>query len=564
MKLATIIKYIFCIIGVSITTMAYAQISQQKIETRAVWLTTLSGLDWPSSKANTPSGRELQKNELRRILDQYQRLHINTVLLQTRVRGTMIYPSVYEGWDPCLTGVAGKDPGYDPLQFAIEECHKRGMELHCWMVTIPSGNAKVHNQLGYKSVTKTHPELVRKIKDYWYLDPGNPETRHYLTTLCQEIVQKYDVDGIHFDFIRYPENSGESLDRISWTKYGAQTGKSKADWRRDNITALVREMFNTVKSIKPWVKVTAAPLGKYADTNRFPAGNWNGYNRVYQDAQLWMKEGIVDGVFPMIYHSDDNFYPFVCDWIENSNGRPVTAGLGIYFLHPSEGKWTLDMIQRQMNFCRSKGIGVAHYRSKFLTDNTKGLFNWCEEEYYPYPALPAGMPWLSKKAPSNPQNLVVSKDESKLTLSWDKVNDPDFDTYVTYNVYRSKYTPVNTNDPANLLVARLMDNQIEFPNDSEDYHYAVTAVDRAGNESNRMSETNVQVSNELHCSNGMLHIPSHLVNTTVIICDITERELLSIIPYSQTIDVTHLKEGSYWLKYKNNNNRTRRVGVFFR
>lgn len=563
MKLSPTIKYILCFIWVSFTFVAKAQIPQQKIETRAVWLTTLSGLDWPSSKANTESGREAQKNELRKILDQYQRLHINTVLLQTRVRGTMIYPSAYEGWDPCLTGVAGKDPGYDPLQFAIEECHKRGMELHCWMVTVPSGNAKVHKQLGVKTVTKTHPELTKKIKDYWYLDPGHPETRFYLASLCLEIVQNYDVDGIHFDFIRYPENSGEILDRTSWAKYGSQTGKAKADWRRDNITGLVREMFNTVKSIKPWVKVTAAPLGKHADTNRFPAGNWNGYNRVYQDAQQWMKEGIIDGVFPMIYHSDDNFYPFVCDWIENNNGRPVTAGLGIYFLHPSEGRWTLDMVQRQMNFCRSKGVGVAHYRSKFLTDNTKGLFTWCENEYYPYPALPAGMPWMAKRAPENPKNLTISKDGNKLTLFWDEVADPDFNTYVTYNVYRSKTTPVNTNDPANLVAVRLMENRIELEGENDDYHYAVTAQDRAGNESSVMQGMNIQVTNELKCANGILQIPAQLDNTTVIICDLADRELLSF-PYVATIDVTPLKPGSYWLKYKGKNNRTRRVGVFFR
>ena len=178
-----------------------------KRESRAVWVTTLMNLDWPRTKACDASSRERQKEEFRTMLDRLQTININTILLQTRVRGTTIYPSAIEPWDECLTGTTGKDPGYDPLAFAIDECHKRGMELHAWIVTIPCFKVDQARRLGNKSVLKTHPELCKRHEGTWYLDPGMPGTADYLTAICNEITGRYDIDGLHFDYIRYPENA---------------------------------------------------------------------------------------------------------------------------------------------------------------------------------------------------------------------------------------------------------------------------------------------------------------------------------------------------------------------
>lgn len=543
-----------------VATSMQAQIEPLKRENRTVWLTTLGGMDWPRAKATSEAKRQQQQQELCRILDQYKELHINTVLLQTRVRGTTIYPSDIEGWDQCMTGAEGKHPGYDPLQFALDECHKRGMELHCWLVTIPSGSVKTHQNLGAKSVTKTHPEISRKIKNYWYLDPGHPNTKTYLASICREIVSRYDVDGIHFDFIRYPENSADAVDRLTWKQYGEKTGMSRADWRRSNITACVEEMYRTVKALKPWVKVTAAPLGKYSDTARYPAGNWNGLNRVYQDAQLWMRTGIIDGVFPMLYHSDLNFYPFVLDWKENSYGRPVTIGLGIYFLHPREGKWTLPDIQRQMNYCRSVGLSVAHYRSQFLTENTKGLYDWCRDAYYTYPALTSALTWQTKQAPTAPEQLQVSDSQ----LSWSAVKDPEYDTYVTYNVYRSTQAPVNIEDPANLYAARLLDNQLAIPPSQEKYYYAVTAMDRIGNESQPVQSTNLpQLASDVSYQNGWLQLPANAQAKEVLVCDLTQRILLQTT-YAEKVDVSQLQAGSYIVNFVTASGRSGRIGIFLK
>ena len=231
-----------------------------------MWLTTLNGLDWPKTKANTAAGRERQKEELCQILDKLQQANINTILLQTRVRGTTIYPSAIEPWDDSLTGTTGRDPGYDPLQFAIEECHKRGMELHAWMVTIPCFKIAKARSLGAKSVLRTHPELCKKHEDGWYLDPGIPGTADYLAKICAEITSRYDIDGIHFDYIRYPENATRFNDNATFKRYGK--GQQKNEWRRNNVTHCVRTMYNTIKEIKPWVKVSSSPIGKYRDLSR--------------------------------------------------------------------------------------------------------------------------------------------------------------------------------------------------------------------------------------------------------------------------------------------------------
>ena len=205
-----------------------------KHEVRAVWVTTLSGLDWPKTKATSEEGIQEQKEELCQLLDELQACRINTVVLQTRIRGSVIYPSDIEPWDICLTGTFDRDPGYDPLAFAIEETHRRGMELHAWVVTVPAFKIVNAKKMGKRSLFKTHPELLRKHGEQYYLDPGLPGSADYLTAICEEIVSNYDIDGIHFDYIRYPEQAESFSDANSFRKFGK--GKDKRGWRRSNVT----------------------------------------------------------------------------------------------------------------------------------------------------------------------------------------------------------------------------------------------------------------------------------------------------------------------------------------
>ena len=474
---------------------------QPKREVRAVWLTTISGLDWPRTKANDATGIEKQKAELIDILNRLQLVHINTVILQTRIRGTVIYPSQYEPWDECLTGHPGKNPGYDPLQFCIEECHRRGMELHAWLVCIPLGKAAKQKQYGAESILRRQPTLCKTVGQEVFMIPGQAGTADYIASLCREITEKYDIDGISLDYIRYPESVYKFSDdalfkretdstpvsevnkKATGSKKRAKrastpkpTATELANWRRENITRIVRRIHDTVKPLKPWVKLSSSPIGKYGNLSRYSSGGWNCYNAVYQDPQLWLKENIQDMLFPMMYFQGNHFYPFLFDWLEHSYGHPVVPGLGIYFLDPREGKWTLDIVRAEMHTTRWSDIGgMAFYRSDFLTRNVKGLYDCCQDEFFPYPALTPKMDWMDtgSSQPQAPTHLHRTEGG----LQWQ--GDAPY-----YNIYGSNLWPVDTEKAEHLLAARVVGNRYQLNSRAQRMlYFAVTASDRFGNES---------------------------------------------------------------------------------
>lgn len=439
-----------------------------KYETRAVWLTTYGSLDWPSNKAVSPEGVEAQKAELCEILDRVKAARLNTVLFQTRIRGTVIYPSAIERWDECLTGKAGKSPGYDPLAFAVEECHKRGMELHAWVVAVPYlKGANPQGALRGYSV---------KLDGKWNLDPGRPETAAYLARICKEIVSNYDVDGIHLDYMRYPDNAKRFNDKASYAKYGGS--QRKADWRTENITRCVREIYKVVKEIKPWVKVSSAPLGKRKSLSRYPSGGWDG-TAVHQDVKAWFDEGIHDMVFPMLYFRGNHFFPFLADWGEVSGGRPVVAGLGIYFLSEKEKDWPLEDVTRELCFTRYLQLGgQAFYRYKYLDENHKGLYDYLEQFFYSALSLPAKCVERGEK-PEPPQNVRLEETDSAVVLCWDAVKG------MRYNVYAG-YDSVNTDDGRDLAAVCMESGRYELSSASRllcHLRFAVASYDRYGNES---------------------------------------------------------------------------------
>ena len=364
-------------------------------EIRAVWLTTIGGIDWPTTYANSPQTIERQKRELTDILDRLQKVRINTILLQTRIRGTVIYPSRLEPWDPCMSGHPGKSPGYDPLRFAIDECHKRGMELHAWIVTLPAGK---WNGPGCQNLRKKHPSLLRKIGADGFLNPEHPQTADVVASVCQEVVQNYDVDGIHLDYIRYPDGWKIKVPRA--------TG-------RENITYIVRKINRAVKNINPKVKLSCSPVGKYDDLPRYRSNGWNAYTAVCQDAQGWLRTGLMDQLYPMMYFKGNQFYPFAINWAENSYHREVSAGLGIYFLDPHEGNWRIDEVKRQLAICRQYGLGQCFFRAKFLLDNVQGLYDylriWNNQDLLP--TTLGGLPPL----PSNAGSGNKSRAQIKVT-----------------------------------------------------------------------------------------------------------------------------------------------------
>ena len=438
----------------------------KKRETRAVWLTTFSNLDWPSSLANSEEGIERQKQELIDILDKYVAANINTILLQARVRAATIYPSKFEPWDKCLTGRENGNPNYDPLAFAVEECHKRGLEIHAWVAAMPVGAAK---SLGCR-LMKQKGFNIKSFSSGSYVSPEDQNIAGYLGEICAEITQNYDIDGINLDYIRYPDG---------WPHPTYRNGDTP-EARRENITKIVREINRRVKVLKPWVKISCSPIGKYDDLSRYSSKNYNAKNRVSQDAQLWVKTRIMDQLYPMQYWRDENYYPFCADWMENSNGHDIISGLGTYFLDPREGNMTLKELRQQMYVSRWLGMGHAHFRSKFLLDNLQGIYNF-EKRFNAIPSIPPALTWMNSRKPEAPKffqgNSVVAliSAQGAKTISW-KGTSP------YYNIYMSNSYPVDINDPRNLVMARFQGTSFVHQGAKHQY-YAITAMDRFGNES---------------------------------------------------------------------------------
>jgi len=523
-----------------------------KREVRAVWLTTIGGLDWPHSFAQNELMAGRQKQELCDILDKLQRAGINTVLFQARVRGTVVYPSQLEPWDGCLSGVPGKAPGYDPLAFAIDECHKRGMELHAWVVTIPVGK---WNALGCKTLRNKYPHLIKRIGEEGYMDPENTATATYLANFCKDITDRYDVDGIHLDYIRYPE---------TWKINIAH------DAARRNITAIVRAIGEKVKASKPWVKYSCSPIGKFSDLSRFASNGWNAYAKVCQDAQGWLRDGLMDALFPMMYFQGNHFFPFAIDWAEQSYGRMLVPGLGIYFMSPSEKNWSLDVITREMQVARQYGMGHAYFRSKFFTDNLKGIYTYAQRVFTPTLALPPAMTWENNKLPAPPSDLNTSEEQGKAIISWRGGRSANNSPYILYNVYASTSYPVDVTDARNLIAMRYAKNRIVVSLRNAQMYFAVTSIDRYGNESQPLQTGKAAggVKSELKMlaySDGKVSLPKSADATwgrVWVVETLQGQHVATLSSMADKLDVRSINDGVYVLRALNSKGVGHRLGMF--
>lgn len=541
----------------------YAVNPNPKYEVRAVWLTTIGGIDWPHSYAQSERSAEKQKEELRAILDRLQKANINTILLQTRIRATTIYPSQYEPWDGCLSGFPGKSPGYDALQFAIDECHKRGMEVHAWVVTIPVGK---WNSYGCRQLRKRFPRLIKRIDQDGYMDPEATQTGCYLAEMCREIVQRYDVDGIHLDYIRYPE---------TW-KF--RIGKDQA---RGNITRIVEKIHQAVKKEKPWVKMSCSPIGKFDDLSRYWSHGWNAYTKVAQDAQAWLKDGLMDELFPMMYFRGDQFFPFAIDWKEHSYGKIIAPGLGIYFLDPKEGKWNISDITSELYHLRNIGEGHAFFRNKFLLDNHQGVYDFVTAHFNRYPALVPPMTWESNKRPQQPVTLCIEENEGTTTLRWDNSLQYEDGTAIKTpsiynNVYASKEYPVDVHDARNLILTRTTRRQLTTRTGNTPTYYAVTTTDGFGNESRakQLNQTAVVKTTtrygkacRLTTTGESIILPSSIHETDcqyIIVKNMQEQAVYITKPQNREINIKKIKDGIYTLNCVNYKNIEHTLGTFIK
>ena len=539
-----------------------------KREVRAVWLTTIGGLDWPRQKAHSASSIEAQKHELCQILDQLKAANFNTVLLQTRIRSSVIYPSAIEPWDDCLTGHADRNPGYDPLAFAVEECHKRGIEIHAWIVAFPGNSFKSATALGRKAIQRRVPRLCLKTNEFWMLNPGEPETADYLADICSEIARNYDVDGINLDYIRYPESTIRFNDATTYRKYGG--GMDKADWRRQNVTHCVETIYKAVKSVRPWIRVSCSPVGKSQDLTGYSSHGWNSFHTVYQDAQGWLKKGIMDMVVPMMYfRNGNNFYPFMLDWEEEACGHIFCGGLGAYKLLESEENWSLGELINQLNTLRQSGAkGQAFFRTQQIIQDTKGLYQFLKNDFYRLPALTPSLCRQDSCTPATPISPQIVEMPEGFTLQWAH-NDKQG---ITYNIYRSENFPVNIEKAENLCSIRQKETaftiSLRLPSVFLPY-YAVTAVDLFGNESppiafNRpLSGVQSFCTGLLTSSDDFKHIflPQNTAKY-VMVTDAVE-QIVRTEAYTRILDISDLANGLYSIRTLEEKGRSSCLGKLF-
>lgn len=481
--------------------------AQPKEEVRAVWLTRIYNIDWPKTTAI-----EIHKQDLIDILDDLHDANFNTIMFQVRSRGDLAYYSEIEPYGKEFTGTLGGDPGYDVLEFLIDEAHKRGMEVHGWFVTYPVHNGKTKPSHP-DHVTNKHPEycvLHQEGSSYkWWLNPGLPEVREYLRSIVREMVSNYDIDGIHYDYIRYPGSNFD--DDAAYELYGNDMKKS--DWRRQNINQFVYESYDDIQEINPRVKLGSAPVGVYKNTTSFTG--WQRYSAVYQDSRDWLEKGKHDYVCPQIYWdigSNPRFHLVANDEVQNSFGRHVYTGMASYRLAPSKkrsqsgyfadesafyykaglGKrynWPAQEILNQIDTSRAKGaLGQCYFSCQQFTVDYKKIRTLVKENKYQYPANIPSMPWKDNIKPNAPENVKLNKESDvKFTISWDKpAPASDGDEIKYYNVYMSSTPEIDYSDVKNIIKFYVKENSVVVELDAipeSDMYFAVTAYDPGYNES---------------------------------------------------------------------------------
>lgn len=397
-------------------------------EFRAAWVATVHNIDWPS-KPGLPASR--QQAEMRTLLDRAAALKLNAIILQVRPACDALYASRKEPWSRFLTGQMGKAAGYDPLAFAIAEAHQRGIELHAWFNPFRA-LASAGETAAPGHVTKQHPDWVRSYEGKVWLDPGLPQVRDYSLDVMMDVVDRYDIDGVHIDdyFYPYPENPNARQvagfpDEASYQRHGK--GKDRGDWRRANMDAFVSTLYRNVKGAKPWVKVGISPFGIWRPGH--PAGikaGLDAYNMIYADSRKWLAAGWCDYLAPQLYwriRPAEQSFPALAGWWAQQNRlkRHLWPGIATSRINSSEdpGRPAAEILQ-QIGICRTVippgTSGHCHWSFKALREDRGGISSKLPTLYGDRAVTPA-MPWLSRRAPGQP-SLSVQPDASGLALRW--------------------------------------------------------------------------------------------------------------------------------------------------
>lgn len=469
-----------------------------KREVRSVWMATVWALDWPSSTSSTTA----QKNEMVKYLDVLQKNNFNAVYFQVRTMSDAFYKSSYEPWSSYLTGTRGKNPGWDPLAFVVEECHKRGMECHAWVNPYrfsTGSNWSTAQDQALKSAGMLLAYTKSDGKTTTILNPGLESVRKRIVDVCKEIISNYDVDGLVFDDYFYPEGipvTSSAGDYDLWQKSGASM--TFGDWRRNNVNQMVADVYKMVQQQKPYVRFGISPAGAACTSaavaakhgiDRCPvASDWQ-YDGIFSDPVAWLEAGTIDYISPQLYwktnHKTNPFGPMTKWWsyVAKHFGRHHYASHSISFLNSSNTTSDWEEIGKQVQFSRdyteNEAPGAVFYSAAYVTGKKQsGFGEWLQVNKFQNKALTPAIDW--KK--SDLEKMQVSALSKRATvLSWAGVDNVRYSVYAVPESVNVE--TLDSNIPAEYLLGVSYKTTYTMPDDKKSgYNYAVCVLDRYGNE----------------------------------------------------------------------------------
>jgi uncharacterized lipoprotein YddW (UPF0748 family) len=451
-------------------------------EFRGVWIATVANIDWPKPDR---LGMAEQKADLISLLNRAAELKLNAVVFQVRPACDAMYASQLEPWSEYLTGTMGKapEPFYDPLAFAVQEAHKRGMELHAWFNPYRALHKSHIGNISAGHIRNTHPELVRSYGEYLWLDPGEHEVQEHTLRVVMDVVKRYDIDGVQFDDYFYPDPTGVNRDfpdDTSWKKYGASGKLNRADWRRENVNALMSRVYTSIKAAKPWVKFGIAPFGIWRPGEPPQITGFDAYEKLFADSRKWLVNGWVDYFSPQLYWPTDQkeqSYPVLLNWWseQNTKHRHLWPGLSVSAAISHE--WKASEIPDQIRTERKEGgsDGYIFYNASSIfgdSPRAKTLQHTLQSTLNKEPALVPASPWLGE-IPAPKPTFSASEIPSGLRLDWNAgTNSASIRWWVvqtkSFGNWKTEIFPRETSSQ-NLT--------------SRPEAVAVTAIDRVGNAS---------------------------------------------------------------------------------
>ncbi|MEM7367255.1 MAG: family 10 glycosylhydrolase [Bacteroidota bacterium] len=470
----------------------------QEREFRAVWIATVKNIDWPS---RADLSVEQQQQDLISMLDGLKVQGFNAIIFQIRPGGDAFYESSYEPWSQWLTGTEGKAPTpfYDPLSFLTQACHERGMELHAWFnpfrTSLDWDSSKVHAST---HLTQTHPDWLVQYGKNLYLDPGIPAARNYVRTVIMDVVDRYEIDAVHFDDYFYPYriDTLDFPDTISFRAFG-QDFDQVEDWRRNNVNQFVQDLHDQLQVHRPYVQLGISPFGVWRNKDRDSKGSdsragQTSYDDLFADVRHWLAEGWIDYVAPQVYFSigypPAAFEKLLDWWSQNSFGRNVYIGHAAYKIANNHDKnWeNPDQIPAQIRLLRQyhQIHGSAFFSAKWLPQNPLGVSDSLQNHYYKQMALPPRLPWLDKRAPLPPVNVWSKARKGGIQLRWDNsLSSSDIKFHIVYRA-SGRTVPQATEKFFYTIIWGNPGQWLDQDTPRFRKHsYLITAVDRAHNES---------------------------------------------------------------------------------